>query len=382
MSGSSSPSLSVDDPGKAGPGGLLRLLLGDDARQRLRILRSFIAVFVYGVGWWVGEFALSHWHVSEQGVRLYEAASLLASVCFYLLIRTGVNLRLEDPSLSAPQIVVAQTLAALAYVVVTPARGGLLMLQVMVVFFGMFKLRWLGQMLLTAYAMALMAGVMLFMSARRPDLFDPAVELVHFAILAAVLPSVAILGAQLTSMRTKLKQQKAELQQALAHNTQLANHDALTGLFNRRFMQECMLRQQKMHSRTGHNATLALLDLDHFKQINDAHGHRVGDDVLGVFSRHLRFALRETDLMSRWGGEEFLLMLPDTEPEEAAMVLERIRDALSRLPSPSGAQDLQIRFSAGLTAVAGYEPLDSALDRADRALYRAKDLGRNQSVLI
>jgi diguanylate cyclase (GGDEF)-like protein len=252
----------------------------------------------------------------------------------------------------------------------------------MVVFFGMFKLRWMGQILLTAYGMALMAGVMAVMSALRPDVFDPSVELVHFVLLAAVLPSVAVLGAQLTSMRIKLKTQKAELQQALAHNTQLANHDALTGLCNRRYMEECIQRQQKMNQRTGHASTLAMLDLDHFKQINDAHGHRVGDDVLCVFARHLRFALRETDLMARWGGEEFLLMLPNTQPEEAAVVLGRIRDALARLPSPSNQHALHIRFSAGVTALPSYEPLESALDRADRALYRAKDLGRNQSVLI
>lgn len=367
---------------KGGWAEVLSLLLSDDPKQRLRILRSFIAAFVYAVGWWVGEFALSQWHVSVAGVRVYQWTSLGAVLAFYAVIRTGWNLRLSDPSMSAPQIMVAQTLAALAYVIVTPARGGMLMLQVMVIFFAMFKSRWLGQILLTAYGMVLMAAVMLVMSALRPDVFDPSVELVHFAVLAAVLPSVAILGAQLTSMRHKLKTQKWELQQALAHNTQLANHDALTGLCNRRYMEECMQRQQKLHQRTGHIATLALLDLDHFKQINDAHGHRVGDDVLCVFARHLRFALRETDLMSRWGGEEFLLMLPDTQPEEAEAVLGRIRDALARLPSPSGTHDLLIRFSAGVTALASYEPLVGALDRADRALYRAKDLGRNQSVLI
>lgn len=367
---------------KNGWADFVSLFLSDDPRQRLRILRSFIAAFVYAVGWWVGDFAVSHWQVSAAGVRVYQWTSLCAVLAFYLVIRLGWNTRLSDPSLSAPQILVAQTLAALAYVVVPQARGGLLMLQVMVVFFGMFKLRWMGQILLTAYGMTLMAGVMAVMSALRPEVFDPSVELVHFVVLAAVLPSVAVLGAQLTSMRIKLKTQKAELQQALAHNTQLANHDALTGLCNRRYMEECIQRQQKMNQRTGHASTLAMLDLDHFKQINDAHGHRVGDDVLCVFARHLRFALRETDLIARWGGEEFLLMLPNTQPEEAVVVLGRIRDALARLPSPSNQHALQIRFSAGVTALPSYEPLESALDRADRALYRAKDLGRNQSVLI
>ena len=214
---------------KNGLADFVSLFLSDDPRQRLRILRSFIAAFVYAVGWWVGDFAVDHWQVSPAGVRVYQWTSLSAVLAFYLVIRLGWNTRLSDPSLSAPQILVAQTLAALAYVVVPQARGGLLMLQVMVVFFGMFKLRWMGQILLTAYGMALMAGVMAVMSALRPDVFDPSVELVHFVLLAAVLPSVAVLGAQLTSMRMKLKTQKAELQQALAHNTQLANHDALTG---------------------------------------------------------------------------------------------------------------------------------------------------------
>lgn len=160
---------------------------------------------------------------------------------------------------------------------------------------------------------------------------------------------------------------------------EVASKDALTGLNNRRRTVE--LAKSAFHdaAETGKPVAVAILDLDHFKQINDTWGHAAGDTVLTTFADTLREAVRAGDIIGRWGGEEFLIVLPDTGAETAAEVVERVRAALAARPMPF-APDMRATFSAGLAS--GCAPQDGfriLLDRADRALYRAKADGRNRT---
>jgi diguanylate cyclase (GGDEF)-like protein len=159
----------------------------------------------------------------------------------------------------------------------------------------------------------------------------------------------------------------------------LANQDALTGLPNRRrtaqFATDALARAEN----TGTALTAALIDLDHFKLINDHCGHAGGDRVLKDFARVAREDLRESDTFGRWGGEEFLLVMPNTTLDVALTVVERLRTrALTiTLPGP-GKSDLRVSLSAGLaTNEADVKTLDGLVARADAALYRAKNEGRN-----
>ena len=126
-------------------------------------------------------------------------------------------------------------------------------------------------------------------------------------------------------------------------------------------------------------AALAILDLDHFKNINDTYGHSTGDAVLVQTVRCLRSALRSHDLLGRMGGEEFLLLLPGTQGKAAHDVCERLRQAISALRIRVGTHELTITASFGVTDL-GPEPLDESLKKADSALYQAKESGRNRVV--
>jgi diguanylate cyclase (GGDEF)-like protein len=181
-------------------------------------------------------------------------------------------------------------------------------------------------------------------------------------------------------MRTRLMEQKSELQDALARIHKLATRDDLTGLINRRHMEELADVEYRRALRSGSVPCLCLVDIDYFKRINDEYGHAEGDEVLRLFARHAAAAMRETDVLARWGGEEFLVMLPDTQPGEAMIGFERLRRVLSRDAAWGRHAHMRVTFSAGLTAWRPGEPLRDALIRADAALYEAKATGRDRLV--
>lgn len=157
----------------------------------------------------------------------------------------------------------------------------------------------------------------------------------------------------------------------------MAIHDQLTGLFNRHFMSDLMVRQREGFVRHGHPCSLVLFDLDHFKQINDRYGHAVGDEVLVAFSRLIEGLLRQGDLLGRYGGEEFVIVLPMTERDAALQLAERLRDALAAKPLLERPEPLTVTASFGVAQLSPGEDVDAWLVRADQALYRAKQHGRN-----
>ena len=186
------------------------------------------------------------------------------------------------------------------------------------------------------------------------------------AILAGALV-IALLTAMLLITRRHRRQLAA-----------LANHDALTGLPNRRHTGKVAKNHLATAAESGQLLTIALIDLDHFKVINDQCGHAAGDQVLKEFAQLAREALRATDTFGRWGGEEFLLVMPDTALDVAMGVVERLRARALSIQIPSNSGALQVSLSAGLATNEGdARSLDALVARADAALYRAKSEGRN-----
>lgn len=167
---------------------------------------------------------------------------------------------------------------------------------------------------------------------------------------------------------TELKQIEAEREELLGKVQEMARHDSLTGLPNRRALEEQMPRAMARARRNRSPLSVAILDIDHFKNYNDTHGHLAGDEVLRACARAWDSTLRGEDTIVRFGGEEFLVLLPDTAIEEAAEIVERLR-----LNTPMGQS-----CSAGLACWDYVESIDDLLGRADKALYLAKASGRNQ----
>ena len=167
---------------------------------------------------------------------------------------------------------------------------------------------------------------------------------------------------------TQLKLIEAEREKLLGEVQNLARHDALTGLPNRRVLHEILPREMARARRAESSLCLAIIDIDHFKSYNDTHGHLAGDAVLRACAREWDGTLRGEDTLVRFGGEEFLVLLPDTEPEQAAEIVERLR---RQTP-------MEQTCSAGLALWDQVESIDDLLRRADEALYLAKASGRDQ----
>jgi diguanylate cyclase (GGDEF)-like protein/PAS domain S-box-containing protein len=162
---------------------------------------------------------------------------------------------------------------------------------------------------------------------------------------------------------------------------ELAMHDELTGLYNRRHFVELAEAEVARARRTGMPLSLAMLDIDHFKAVNDAFGHPVGDSALKVLARCMRETLRTSDVPARLGGEEFVVLLMDTGLEGAAAVTERLRERVGRAEVPAGRERVaRFTVSGGVAELAPGERLDGLLARADEALYRAKEDGRDRTV--
>ena len=355
-------------------------LLGADRKQRVRTRRTLVASAVYWLAalgqLWAAEIGLAD-PAMAQALVVFLAPGLVG---FYLVMRLGLSLRLADPAMTMQQMVFAIVAMAAAYVINPPLRGMLLMIVALVLVFAAFMLSPKASRALGWLAVAVLGLVMLAMALHVPQTFDPTIERIHFLFAAVVLPVISMLAGDLSAMRMRLKQQKADLQDALARIHKLATRDDLTGLINRRHMEELAVLEQRRARRSGSVPCLCLLDIDHFKRVNDVHGHAAGDDVLRLFARHAASSIRETDVLARWGGEEFLVMLPDTQVHEARTSFERLRRLLSRDEAWGDRVHLRVSFSAGLTAWRSGEALRDALARADRALYEAKASGRDRLV--
>jgi diguanylate cyclase (GGDEF)-like protein len=157
--------------------------------------------------------------------------------------------------------------------------------------------------------------------------------------------------------------------------------DELTGLFRREYWYEIVRRGQALLSRLSRPFSLILLDLDDFKGVNDRFGHLAGDDMLREVGACLIESMRSSDAACRYGGEEMVLFLPDSEAGAAREVAERIRRAVKAIRIPTEVGDVRVTMSAGICTTAARTPLEVALDKVDRALYRAKDRGRDRIVV-
>jgi len=361
---------------------LATLILGHERKQQLRISRSLTAAFVFLACIGLQIYAYRHGFMEAQYVWRLSIVILVNVVFWYALLRSGLNLRFRDPALTLPQVLSALTIITYAYSVTGRIHGSIMMLLTLVQVFGIFNMSQRDSRLAGFYSLGLMGCAMVYKTLTDPENYPYQLELAHFILIAAILPTISSLAGQLNSMRMRLQSQKNELAQALTRIQILATRDELTGLFNRRHMMEVLTQHQKRLIRSGHHRfCLALLDIDHFKRINDTHGHGVGDEVLREFAATLQRALRDTDVLARWGGEEFLLLINDTSPELANIGLERARDMLASAPLLAHMPDLRVTFSAGLTGYDDVEELSTCIERADQALYRAKAEGRNRTVI-
>ena len=174
-----------------------------------------------------------------------------------------------------------------------------------------------------------------------------------------------------SELLAKLKVQAQEFEQQ-------AYLDALTGLANRRAFDEALTRECARARRSNSALSLALMDIDHFKLVNDTYSHSVGDEILKQVAKVISVHCREDDTVARWGGEEFAILLPNTTALMAREICERVRKAVMQIDCSTLAPGLKLTISMGIAEFAGEDKHEKLLSRSDSALYKAKQSGRNR----
>jgi diguanylate cyclase (GGDEF)-like protein len=356
------------------------IVLSTDAQLRLRVQRSLLAVPVFLVSILLLQYVVAMGLFEVAPARWLSIYALSGPLLFYVAMRSGAVNRWPDPSLEVPQMLFAISAILFAYVANPPARSAVLLMLALVMTFGVFALTPRQAWGLCAVALGSLAALAIGLPAVDPQRFDWHVEALNFAIAAAVLPTLAALTARTHRLRGRMRTQRAELKQALAAVEQLAMHDSLTGLVNRRRLHQRLDEEITRQARSGAGLCLVMIDIDHFKQVNDRHGHAGGDWVLRRFADIAGSAVRVTDVLARWGGEEFLLLLPDTRSADARVLFERIAGRLRDPASWSDHPERRISVSAGLAECRAADSAATLLERADGRLYAAKARGRDQIV--
>jgi diguanylate cyclase (GGDEF)-like protein len=355
-------------------------LLTTDPTQRLRLAQSGLAMVLMALSVVILVYAARLAGTPAPAVAAWAALSLGGMVVFFAAIRFGWSRGFVDPSLTVVQMVFAITSGAIAYAMAGPMRGATFVVLLAILMFGMFQLRPRALWRVSLYALGLFGTVMAVMAWRQPQVYRPAVELGHFLMLAATLPAVSLLAGRLTALRERSRHQRRDLAEALARIQALAMRDELTGLINRRHMLELLEQERQRCVRSGRTFCVAMIDIDRFKDVNDRYGHAAGDEVLQRLAREALSAVRVADVLARWGGDEFVLLLSDARLQLARGGVERVRQRIEAVSLRVGEQALQVTISAGLAEHIAGESVATALARADAALYEAKAQGRNRTV--
>ena len=356
-------------------------LLTTDPVQRMRLSQAGLAMLMLAAS--VGAMHYFVWagYAPAVPVWWWTVGSLTGMAGFFGLIRSGWSRRLQDPSMTLPQMIYAIHCGAAAYVLIGAGRGGVFPILMVILAFGLFQLRPRQVHAVGLFAVVLFGAVMAVMAWLRPEVYPPRIELGHFLMIVTMVPAMSLLAGRLSHLRERLRRQKSDLAHAVARIQELATRDSLTGLVNRRHMQELMEQEHRRCVRSGHTFCLAVIDIDHFKQINDRHGHAGGDRVLRELAQEMLATLRMSDVLARWGGEEFVVMLSDSRVTLARGGLERLRERVLGLRFELEGGPQAVTVSAGLAEHHAGESVAQTLERADRALYEAKAQGRNRVAL-
>jgi diguanylate cyclase (GGDEF)-like protein len=308
------------------------------------------------------------------------AASGLASVAGYLVLsETGFTERFQDHYFVTPQLIVS-TAIMLTFTYFVPEVGVLFLCTLFVVFnFGSLRATPRQTALVWTVTALGLAGLFL--------LTDKPISLPHgsyperFATMSVFVLTIGrcmFLGMFSSQMRQSLYKNGVKLKEAYKRIEELAELDELTGSFNRRCIMRMLDDEIARAHRIDAPCSIALIDLDWFKRINDRFGHPTGDEVLRTFAITVFANIRSIDRFGRYGGEEFLLVLPDTASEPAAQILDRLRAIIADLDWSAFSPGMTVTISAGLATLAADENPDTLLARADSALYAAKARGRNR----
>jgi diguanylate cyclase len=298
---------------------------------------------------------------------------------FVLMSESHINDRFEDHYLTSFQVS-AHVALQLGFVLAAPEIG-FAFLSVVFLIFGFGALRMTSRQAAIAWTITVTGLAPTFLLTSTPIGLPVATSLERFAALSFYVLTIgqcAFVGLYGSSLRKILYDRSFELKAANKRIEELAELDELTGSFNRRCIMRMLDDEIARAQRTSTPCSIALIDLDWFKRVNDAYGHPTGDEVLRTFAITVFANIRNIDKFGRYGGEEFLLVLPDTAKDPATRMLDRLRAIIADLDWSAFSPGMRVTISAGVATLRPDDTEDTFLARADTALYAAKARGRNR----
>jgi diguanylate cyclase (GGDEF)-like protein len=307
---------------------------------------------------------------------LSEACTIVATaiVGLFIVFRLRLNLRFADPSLT-----VFQLLAALFTMLFVVYRAPDTRLTFTAFFFValMFSMLRCSGTKLAVLVLVSLAAFALVIWRRYSDNHDAEMlrlDMLQFVVSAITLPWFVFIGGRVKQLQRDLLNVNMKLEDI----EEQARYDDLTGVYNRRALMVAMDGSEQQANATGEPLSICVIDLDHFKRYNDEFDHLTGDRVLQAFAQAVLEGLRSTDVFGRYGGEEFVQILPHTALPGAMLDAERLRNRISALDIPCARAIAPLTISVGVAQYRPGETIIHTFARADEALYRAKQLGRNR----
>ena len=300
---------------------------------------------------------------------------------FYVLSEMKVGDKFDDHFLTSYQAA-ANIVMQLAFLLAAPEIG-FLFLTVVFVIFGFAALRMTSREATILWVLTGFGVTTIFFLLKAPIALPMRTAPEWFAgafSFVLTIGQCAYIGFFGNSMRRTLHRRTIELKVANQRIEELAQLDELTGLLNRRHILKCLNEEITRAQRTNIPCSIAIIDLDFFKRINDQFGHPAGDEALRTFAISIFANIRTIDKLGRYGGEEFLLIMPDTAKDQAVRTLDRLRSILSEVDWTPISGSFNLTMSAGICSVRQADSTEDILARADIALYRAKDAGRNRVI--
>ena len=346
----------------------------DDFKQRLR-LRRFMLASIFSVLYLV-VLVLFYTQDKVDRVTLFQTCVIVATLIFgfFIVFGLGLNLRFPDPSLTVFQLLAAVFTMLFGVYRAPDIRLAFTAFFFVALMFGMLrcsgtKLAVLGSVSLTAFVL-----VVWHRYSENHDADMLRLDLLQFVVIAATFPWFVFIGGRVKQLQRDLREVNIKLEDI----EEKARRDDLTGVYNRRALLVAMEEAQQRATVTGEPLSICVIDLDLFKRYNDEFDHLTGDRVLQAFAQAVRDGLRSTDVFGRYGGEEFVQILPHTALAGAILDAERLRNQISALDIPFARSRGPLTVSVGVAQYRPGETIVQTFARADGALYKAKQLGRNR----
>ncbi len=354
----------------------------DDHKQKLRVRRGLYALMG---GFFHTLFCIlllveGVFRITTTEFVFLFSGFWVVHVSLFLCLRLGINKKFKDPSLTLPMILWGISCVMLTVYLSTELRTALLMFYLLSLVFGVFHLEWRQFLLVNLYGLFLYLWVLISLYYFEPLEFKLKIELAVFFSFVLVSFSFGAICAEINSLRSYLRIKNDKLSSALEIIESVSMTDELTKIKNRRFILSTLENQRLMVERGNYFFSVCMIDIDHFKNVNDTYGHNIGDEILKGLCDKIVECLRKIDYFARYGGEEFLLVLPLTNLEHAKLSAERLRKIVEKTNFDHIIPNFKITLSIGVTEFQWPEEIENLLARVDVALYAAKRHGRNQVI--